>query len=383
MESKSVANKDKKECCGCGGCSNICPKDAVSMQYDGDGFLYPVVDSDKCIDCGLCVKKCPTEQTNLSSRNEDIKACCGRYEDLNKLKMVSSGGICDAISTRFIENGGVVYGAAYSEDFHNVVVSRIERIEELKRIRGSKYVQTIKGNVFKLIKNDINNQIPVLFIGVPCDVASVKSYIGDVSNLFTIEIICSGVTSPLVHQQFVENIEATTGKLITSFNYRKKQHGWHWPYVEAKNDEKILYNKTWSNTALGYAFGVLVRPSCYNCLFKEKHNKADVTVGDFWGLKKADKRYCRNGVSAIISYTDKGSHLLDDIPGFMTFEASYNEIRKGNPRLYSCPKEKSVRGKFAKLFKEDGLMNAYQKCLTPLDRIKMMIMQIYSILNLR
>lgn len=383
MESRNVAYKEKQDCCGCGGCFNICPKEAVSMQYDDEGFLYPVVDASKCINCGLCLKTCPTEDSNQQKEISIISASCGRYKDRDKVKKVSSGGICDAIATKFIKQGGVVYGATYSEDYKSVIVSRVADINELPKIRGSKYVQTIKEGIYKQIKADIRSGIKVLFIGVPCDVASVKAYVGNSDLLYTVEIICSGVTTPLAHRQFIEDIENRTGKKVTGFNYRKKQHGWHWPYVEAISGGKVIYNRTWSNTALGYAFGVLVRPSCYNCKFKGEYTQSDLTAGDFWGLKKTDKRYYYNGVSAILIHTPKGKSLMEEIQDFKLEDATYEEIRQGNPRLYASTKEKGIRKKFVSIFKEKGLIKAYQECLTPIDRVKMVVMQVYSILNLR
>lgn len=384
MKTNSIINKSLSDCCGCGSCRDVCPKEAISMVADDEGFLYPQVSQDKCINCGLCTKKCPTEQNNLTPNNHILESVCGKYDNCEKVKQTSSGGFCDAAAYQFIESGGVVYGAAYSQDYHTVEVIRIDRKEDLFKVRGSKYVQTIKpSGIFKEIKEDIKNNIPVLFISVPCDVAAVKNHIGNSLLLTTIEIICSGVPSPLVHTQFVSHLEEKKNCKVTGFTYRKKQHGWHWPYVEAKSNDRVIYNKSWSTMALGYAFLTLVRPSCYRCKFKGIYNKADITAGDFWGLKKSDSRYNKNGVSAVIIHTERGKKLVKQLQNFDFSPATYEEILKGNPRLVSCPSQRPNRKIFSDSFKKYGLLKAYKNCMTPKDHLKNIVMSIYSILNLR
>ena len=384
MKVCSVKSKTRSECCGCSVCQDVCPKSAIEMQTDLEGFEYPFVDEKKCIDCGLCIKTCPTEINNLKNTNAILKTVCGRYKDVEKLKNVSSGGLCNAVAENFINAGGVVYGAGYTDDFHQVKIVRISEIEDLIKIRGSKYVQTLKHDgIYKILKSDLKDGKSVLFIGLPCEVAGVRQFIGEHNKLYCIEIICSGVPSPQIHSQFSEYIEEITHSKITSFNYRKKQHGWHWPYVEIKSENQVVYNKSWSTMALGYAFHALVRPSCHNCKFKGEYNKADITAGDFWGLKKTDQRYNRNGVSAIIIRTEKGVGLIDKLNEFELYEATYAEIIAGNPRLHDCPIENGKYKKFRHDFVKFGLIKAYRSNLTIKDFFKNCVMTIYSILNFR
>ncbi|WP_044958442.1 4Fe-4S binding protein [Butyrivibrio sp. WCD2001] len=54
-----VLYKRKEECCGCFACYSVCPREAIIMQDDEEGFAYPIIDNDLCVDCGLCSKVCP------------------------------------------------------------------------------------------------------------------------------------------------------------------------------------------------------------------------------------------------------------------------------------------------------------------------------------
>ena len=381
MIENSVAHKNKAECCGCGNCANICPKNAITMIADEEGYEYPSVDENLCIDCGACIKKCPFEKKYLGDKHYVIESYAGRYNDEHKVKMVSSGGVCSALSESFIANGGFVYGAVYSKDYKYATIERISDSKGIIQLKGSKYFQTIKGESVKQIKKDLLEGRKVLFIGMPCDVAAVKRYTGEHESLYTVDIICSGVPSPLAHRQFIEHLEKRNGS-ITDFTYRRKKHGWHWPYIEAYANDKIIYSKPWSASLLGYSFKMMMRPSCYNCLYKDNRNDSDLTVGDFWGLSPKDTRYYSNGVSAIMSRSEKGEKLVTYLNGFSLFPATYEEIANNNPKLLTCAIENSMRTKFAEQLAKEGVITACKSCMTVKDRIANIVKIICATFNI-
>lgn len=381
MAQNSVSHKDQADCCGCGNCANRCAKNAIVMKTDSEGYEYPVVHEQACINCGLCLKVCPMEDVN-SKATPCLNAFAGRVKNDSDLQTVASGGICTALSEAIIVTGGVVYGAAYSSDFKSACVSRVDKVADLDKLKGSKYFQTSKGDIVKQVNQDIHEGRKVLYIGMPCDVAAVKRYIGESENLFTIDVICSGVPSPLAHRQFVEHIENKTGEKVLCFTYRNKKHGWHWPYIVVRSNGKVLYSKPWSASELGLSFKMMMRPSCYHCKYKSGNNVADVTVGDFWGLKSSDQRYDKDGVSAIIVRSEKGSKLVSLLDNLTLQDATYDEIVAHNPKLVNCAMENPKRQLFADTLVQSGIMEATEVCTTMKDRVANVIKTACAILNI-
>lgn len=169
---------DKSQCCGCTACASICAHDAITMQPDVMGFLYPVVDKDKCVDCGLCEKVCAFNDhydTSLNLPKPDAYAA--RHKDMHEVETSRSGAAFIAISDYVLENGGVVYGAGYANHFR-VVHKRATTKEERDEFKGSKYVQSDLDHVFRQVKKDLKDGLTVLFSGTPCQTAGLNSYIG-------------------------------------------------------------------------------------------------------------------------------------------------------------------------------------------------------------
>ena len=146
--------KDKAMCSGCTACMQICPSQAITMTPDMEGFCYPEVNSGRCNDCGTCTKLCPFQNKQgidkllqppivyaVKHKNEQI-----RYSS-------SSGGMFTAISDYIIDNAGVIYGAAFDDNFR-VVHQKAESAVGRNKFRGSKYVQSDLGNIFLDVKKN-------------------------------------------------------------------------------------------------------------------------------------------------------------------------------------------------------------------------------------
>ncbi|UBD67983.1 Coenzyme F420 hydrogenase/dehydrogenase, beta subunit C-terminal domain [Bacteroides sp. BFG-257] len=381
MTENSIIDRHKSSCCGCGNCAIGCSKNAITMITDGEGFVYPTIDKGLCINCGICLKLCPFEIKTGTHTNNVLVCYSGAYSIREELKKSSSGGAAHAIACAFIKRGGVVYGAIYSDDCRSVRVERIDKQDDLYKLRGSKYAQTIKGDTFKCIKAEVQSQQKVLFIGLPCEIAALKRFVGKTNDLFTVELICSGNTSQKVHSEFIDYLNNKNHCIITNFTYRKKAKGWHWPYIEAKAGCKVVYSAPWSASMAGFAFKTLIRPSCYNCQYKGINNVADITVGDFWGVKKADTRHNSLGVSAIVVHTENGKYMLVGLEDFVLKNACYNDILAGNPRITQCIKEASNRKAFADILSKEGLVKAYSSCYTTKDYIKDIVKVLFANLN--
>lgn len=220
---------DKSQCCGCTSCSSICTHDAITMQPDALGFLYPVVDKNKCVDCGLCEKVCAFNDhydTSLNLSQPDAYAA--RHKDMKEVETSRSGAAFIAISDYVLENGGVVYGAGYTDHFR-VVHKRAATKEERDEFKGSKYVQSDLTGVFRQVKQDLKDGLTVLFSGTPCQTAGLNSYIGKKLrvNLILVDIVCHGVPGPYIWRDYIAYLEKKQGNKICWVNFRDKQKfGW-------------------------------------------------------------------------------------------------------------------------------------------------------------
>ena len=193
----------KELCTGCGACYNICPVQCINMEADEEGFDYPFIELDKCIDCRKCQSVCPMinsakfhDETELT-----VYACWNKDESVRYNS--SSGGVFTALAEAIIEDDGVAYGAAYDE---SMIVRHIaiDNKHDVKKLRGSKYVQSDIGRTYSDIKTKLVEGKKVLFSGTPCQVAGLKNFIGEKSgNLITCDILCKGVSSPGLFNKYV------------------------------------------------------------------------------------------------------------------------------------------------------------------------------------
>ena len=194
--------KDKKSCCGCTACYNICPKSVIEMKEDDEGFLYPVVNEEKCVKCGMCVRICPILQKKTTQK-EETEAYIVRCRDENIVEESTSGGAFSVFAISLLGQGAVVYGTGYDEQMQ-VVCKKAEGVEALKEMRGSKFVQSRLDDSFKKIKEALKNGTKVLFTGTPCQVAGLIYYLGEhPDNLICIDFVCRGVPSPMLWKNYV------------------------------------------------------------------------------------------------------------------------------------------------------------------------------------
>lgn len=240
---KTTLFRDKAECCGCEACVNVCPKKAIHMQEDECGFRYPCVDEDLCVECGLCQKVCGYKY--IEEHNEPMSAhvACTLSTDIMQS---ASGGVFACLAQNIIEQGGIVYGVSMELISDELVPMHIgvDKIEELVKLQGSKYVQSMIGDTYHQVKEQLLHGRKVLFSGTPCQVAGLKAYLGEMNkeNLLLVDIICHGVPSVAFFQSYIKELEKKYKGKITSFKFRDKSSGWGLvgkaTYRTAKNKEK-------------------------------------------------------------------------------------------------------------------------------------------------
>ena len=301
-------------CCGCTACASICNHNAITMQPDALGFLYPVVDENKCTDCGLCENVCAFNNNYDRSQNlPQPIAYAARHKDMYEVETSRSGAAFIAISDWILEQGGVVYGAGYTDHFR-VVHKRAVTKEERKEFKGSKYVQSDLNTVFRSIKQDLKQGLIVLFSGTPCQTSGLASYIGKYlrDNLYLIDIVCHGVPSPYIWRDYLTYLEDKQGDEICSVSFRDKQmFGWK------AHKEKFEFSGSQSKISSSFTYlfskNIMLRHSCGVCHFTSIKRPSDITIADFWGYEKTDANFNSDdkGCSLVLLNTDKGHRLFE------------------------------------------------------------------------
>ncbi|MCM0323222.1 Coenzyme F420 hydrogenase/dehydrogenase, beta subunit C-terminal domain [Bacteroides fragilis] len=312
---------DKSACCGCTACQSKCPKNAINLIADDEGFKYPVVNDELCVECGLCVAVCPMISKVERLRDNDFQP--NVYMVKNKSDEVryksSSGGVFTALYESIIQKGGAVYGARYEKEyFFKVKHDRATTIQECEQFRKSKYVQSDLSGVFEVIKDDLSNGRRVLFSGTPCQVSGLRLYLRNINidNLYIVDMICHSVPSPLLWEEFIKYIGIKHGSQVIDFTSRYKKAGWHTNYncYVLKNGKKYYRNKLSCNHHSLFNAKLISRPCCYSCKFTDLPHTGDLTMADFWGIENVDKAFDDNkGVSALVINTPKGRQLFEKI----------------------------------------------------------------------
>lgn len=341
--------RENLTCCGCTACYAICPKGAITMQEDSEGFKYPAIDKSKCIDCGLCCKVCP-----LDKKLENVIAPAASFactaKDENFAKQSSSGGVFPLLANMFAKQQAVIYGVAFDNNW-KVKHIRVNDIDELKKLYTSKYVQSDMGDSFKQVKHDLDIGKEVLFAGTPCQVAGLKSYLSkEYNNLTTVDFICHGVPSPLVWQRYIIAMEKKLNNKITEISFRDKKDGWKNYYFKLSTaNGDVFYEKHGENIYMkGFLKDLYLRPSCYDCKFKTLHRASDITLADFWGIEKIIPEInVEKGVSLCWASSEKGDTILDKALKQTIYEqVDLNEAIKHNPSAITSVKRHKNRNKF-------------------------------------
>lgn len=364
--------KDPSMCSGCTACASVCPHDAISMEPDAMGFLYPQVDKEKCIECGACERVCAFNDHYDTSMNLPQPEVYGaRHKDMHEVETSRSGAAFIAISDYIIENGGVVYGAGYTDHFrvvHKRAVTRDERDE----FKGSKYVQSDLRGVFRQVKKDLKDGLTVLFSGTPCQTAGLNSYIGKKlrKNLFLVDIVCHGVPGPYMWRDYLAYLEKKQGSEICWVNFRDKQKfGW------AAHKETFKFVNRGGKMSFTYLFyqHIMFRHSCGVCHYTNTKRPSDITLADFWHWQKTDPTINLDdkGLSLILINTEKGKKLFEAARADLNvIPAKLEDCMQGNMKRPSPIHPK--RMKFEEDYKKHGFEYVLKKYgrESKLDKLK-------------
>lgn len=337
---------EHNKCTGCESCVSVCPKQCIHMEENQEGFLYPVINEADCIDCGLCKKSCKAEEKADKFFEKQAYAMKNQNEEVRLNS--SSGGVFTLLSEYIINNGGTVFGAAFTDNYE-VEHIRITEMEDIEKLRTSKYVQSRIGACYQQAKKDLEDNRLVLFTGTPCQIAGLKGYLKkEYDNLYCQDIMCHGVPSPKLWKKYIRELQVGE---IKSVSFRDKTVSWSQFSMKITGTKGSICERFYENTYLkAFLADIALRESCSNCNFKELNYYGDVTLADFWGLNQVYPELDDStGVSLVLVNSEKGQTLIEQISQKMKGDkVDLQKALQGNrPAITVTPPHKNRERFFA------------------------------------
>ena len=336
---------DASACTGCTACAAACPKDAITMVRDKEGFAFPQVDAAKCVRCGKCTATCPALTERDTAPMPAVYAAWNRSDTIRRDS--TSGGVFSLLAEDTLQSGGVVYGAAFDRKMH-LRHTACFSAEELRHFRGAKYVQSDLTGVYREIREHLKTR-PVLFSGTPCQVDGLYRFLGSrPENLTTCDLVCHGVPSPGVWEDFIADLQKDKGKEVQNVRFRNKVTNWKDSELTVLYRDGSVDSAPIFRTEYGHAFGrsLFLRRSCHRCAYAPMTRPGDFTLGDFWGLAPDElPEQQEKGVSLLLVNTPHGSHVFDRLPLEKQAFPPERAIA-GNPRLASPMPQPPQRAAF-------------------------------------
>lgn len=322
--------KRKEDCYGCSACMNACPKSAIHMEPDEQGFLYPIINDSLCIDCGICQKTCQIGKF-ADLQNQEVEICYAVKNEDGIREISSSGGVFTAILQNYSE-GGVTVGATFNSEM-KVIHTIAKDLKEAEAFRGSKYIQSDMQGIYKEISDILNRGEKVLFSGTPCQVAAIQNYMRihrvRTEQLLCVDLVCHGAPSPQIWKDYLNGVENKYHSKVKNYTFRDKVVGWRGYHVRVglEDGRSIPQNDLIQSFAVIFGKEVMVRPSCFYCPYASMKRCGDITIGDFWGIEKVDKDFSDNkGISMVLVNTPKGQKIFSEIKGNLTVRRYESDV---------------------------------------------------------
>ena len=327
---------DKKKCSGCTACACACPKACIQMIADEEGFLYPNVNEIQCINCNLCNEICPIQ--NPAKEKEKIQwAYLVQHRDEAIRLDSTAGGAFTAISMVILQRKGVVFGAAYDDEYH-VYHTYAEKPDELKKFRNSKYVQSDLRNSYEEVKKFLQNDRWVCFSGTPCQIEGLSRFLRKpYDKLVLVDVVCHGVPSPLIWSKYLEYQNAYNDK-PENIRFRDKYYGYKYSTMSIIRHGKTCYHAGSQLDPMLRAFfsDICDRPACYDCKFKKRYRVSDITIWDCFSVYNIDKEMDDDkGTTRVLCQSDKGKKIIHDAMNYAVCkEVSPDILVKGVKEMF-------------------------------------------------
>lgn len=312
-----ISITEKKNCCGCSACVQVCTKNCISLKEDFEGFLYPSVNTSICINCGLCEKVCPiikSEHNSCHCANPQAYIAYIKNDDIRCSS--SSGGLFTAFATEVLTNKGIVFGASFDNEFQ-VYHTAVTTVDELAKLRGSKYLQSRIEKTYIETQKYLKNNRTVLFTGTACQIAGLKAFLGrEYDNLITIDVLCHGVPTPKLWKKYLNEQQRKHGATLKRVSFRDKKLGWRSFSMLLEFSNGIKYECIHKHDLFMRFFtgNICLRPSCHCCCFKGMDRPSDISLGDCWGVENhMPEMFDEKGVSVLLVHTERGRKYVEKI----------------------------------------------------------------------
>lgn len=335
------------------------------MVPDSEGFLYPTINQQKCIQCEVCKNTCPSVNMFKDDGKQPLSYAAVCKEDAIRLAS-SSGGIFTLLAQHIITQNGIVFGAALDQNMQ-VVHKACKTIEDLSSLRGSKYVQSDLKNCYRETEYYLKQNVPVLFTGTPCQIDGLYAYLDrDYPSLYTQDIICHGVPSPEVWNEYVYLRQQQAKSTVNTVQFRDKCSGWKQSSMTMSFENNTSYRAVSSNDPFmrGFLGHLYLRSSCNICAHKQIHRKSDITLGDFWGIEKIFSEMCDNkGISLVLIHSEQGQHLFNSIKEHLQYkQVNFKTAITENPSYHRSSNASALKKYFYKDFRKmrfDKIISKY------------------------
>ena len=343
-------NKKKEKCCGCGACAEKCPKRAIQMHQDRDGFEYPQIDKSLCNGCGICREICLLKNDE-TVRNQNFYFGAQAKDEQFRYSS-SSGGLFSVLARYVLRKGGIVYGAGYDGNM-NVRHRGVDNQEQLEQIRKTKYVQSNMKGIYRSIEDNLDKNRWVLFCGTPCQTQALLSFLNKkYTRLIVVDLVCYGVSSPGGWRRYVKYLEHKHRGKMTDFTFRDKRNADNGHMRSFKIDKKEYVDSIYKDIYCRLYFGnYTVRPSCYQCQFCTVNRESDFTIGDFWGIERVRPDLDDGmGTSLVIAHSEKALRMWDVVKEELNwFECEKEDLLQ--PRLLEAINRPKARCLFLFLYR--------------------------------
>ena len=347
LRKKTISKElPQDECTGCRACANACPKGCISFHKNKEGFLYPTVDYSKCIHCGKCIKACPVYGKIITEYNRKIFAvkACDKVR-----KTSSSGGVFYHLAEEVLSRSGVVFGAAFDDNLYLKHIAITDKAD-LYKLQGSKYLQSNTKNTFKEVKDYLENNKTVLYVGTPCQIKGLHLFLNKkYDNLYTIDVICHGVPSPLVFSKYISKLEEKYKSDVVKYSFRNKDEGWKNFRTKIEFENGIVLNERFDQNIYmkGFLRNLYLRKSCYNCPARGFTSGSDITLGDFWGIQEELPEFDDDkGCSLVFINTEQGEKIFNQVQEYFDIKKIDEKVIKYNKSVIESAFKNKNRARF-------------------------------------